>query len=137
MKWKVCRLFGCAAFTHQFVGKLNFRALKVSSLIIVKEYRLWLREIKGFKIIISRNVVFNEYDLPCLKIDKTPESTNQITDEERGIEIEVEHIKGETDEFHHQTGAKNNFKNNEISKDGASIDEYENDLKTNQPLNDY
>lgn len=62
------RVFGCTAFAHQSEGKLEPRALKCVFLGYgegVKEYRLRVIETKGYKIIISKNIVFNEDDLPC------------------------------------------------------------------------
>lgn len=37
----------------------------------VKEYRLLVRDQPGIKIIISKDVVFNEDDMPCLKTNPT------------------------------------------------------------------
>lgn len=33
---------------------------------VVKGYRLWARNLKGFKMITSRNVTFNESDMPWI-----------------------------------------------------------------------
>ncbi|KAL0321779.1 UNVERIFIED_CONTAM: Retrovirus-related Pol polyprotein from transposon TNT 1-94 [Sesamum calycinum] len=67
----------------------------------VKGYRLWLRSQLGFKVLISRNVIFNESEFPCLS--KTPkkiedyniESTfnkveEPIEDNQQGEENRVE-----------------------------------------------
>lgn len=40
------------------------------SYVKVKGYRLWVRKIKWHKIIISRNAVFIEDNLPYLKTQK-------------------------------------------------------------------
>lgn len=67
----VLRTFGCAAFSHQSKGKLDLRAKKCVFLGYpegVKGYRLWDRSQKGVKIIISRDVTFNELDMSCLKM---------------------------------------------------------------------
>lgn len=63
------KIFGCATFEYQSEGKLEPRILKCVFLsydVWVKGYRLWVKETKEYKIIISRNVVLNEDDLSCL-----------------------------------------------------------------------
>lgn len=63
------KTFGCAACPHQNVGKLEPRSLRyviTGYLVQVKGYRLWAKESKGFKMIISRDVTFNESHMPCL-----------------------------------------------------------------------
>lgn len=47
-----------------------------------------MREIKGYIIITTQNVVFNEYDLPYLKTGKNVEPISQTENEDRSIEIE-------------------------------------------------
>lgn len=57
------RIFGCAAYSHQSIGKLEPRAQKCVFLGYpdgVKGYRLWSKEVKGFRIINSRDVTFDE-----------------------------------------------------------------------------
>lgn len=64
------RVFGCAAYAHQVEGKLDPRATNCVMLGYsegVKGYRLWVLGVKGIKIINSRDVKFNELDMPCLK----------------------------------------------------------------------
>ncbi|KAL2533054.1 Retrovirus-related Pol polyprotein from transposon TNT 1-94 [Abeliophyllum distichum] len=64
------RVFGCAAFAQQVEGKLDARASKCVMLgypTSVKGYRLWVYGEKGIKIINSRDVVFNELEMPSLK----------------------------------------------------------------------
>ena len=68
------RVFGCVAYAHQSEGKLEARPLKCISLGYlegIKGYRLLVRDQPGFKIIISKDVVFNEEDMPCLKTNPT------------------------------------------------------------------
>ena len=63
------RTFGCSAYAHQSEGKLEPRALKCVFLGYpqgTKGYRLWVKDGRGFKTIISRDVIFNENEFPCL-----------------------------------------------------------------------
>ncbi|KAL2241729.1 UNVERIFIED_CONTAM: Retrovirus-related Pol polyprotein from transposon TNT 1-94 [Sesamum indicum] len=64
------RVFGCSAFVHQTVDKLEPRAIKcvfIGYPMGVKGYRLWVRSQPGFKVLISRDVTFNENEMPCLE----------------------------------------------------------------------
>ncbi|KAL2505113.1 putative gag-pol polyprotein [Abeliophyllum distichum] len=68
------------AYSHQSVGKLEARAQKCVFLgypDVVKGYRLWAKEVKGFKIITSRDVTFNESNMPCLAEKGSDESTSE------------------------------------------------------------
>ncbi|KAL0454874.1 UNVERIFIED_CONTAM: Retrovirus-related Pol polyprotein from transposon TNT 1-94 [Sesamum latifolium] len=63
------RIFGCSAFALHNGDKLDPRAQKcifIGYPISVKGYRLWLRSQLGFKVIISRDVTFNETKMPYL-----------------------------------------------------------------------
>ena len=62
--------FGCKAFAHLKQGKLNARALQCVMIGYqkgVKGYRLWCIEPGNNKILISRDVVFIEDNMPLLK----------------------------------------------------------------------
>lgn len=86
-------MFGCAAFAHQYEGKLEPRAVKCVMLGYpegVKGYRLWVLGVQGIKIINSRNIVFNESEMPCLK-QKTDETNKSET--EKSIQTEVKLTK--------------------------------------------
>ena len=70
---KHLRVFGCAAYAHQTEDKLDARSIKGIFLgypLGTKGYRICLNQNGRPKVIISRNVVFNEYDFPHLKAEK-------------------------------------------------------------------
>ncbi|GKB43530.1 retrovirus-related pol polyprotein from transposon TNT 1-94 [Tanacetum coccineum] len=61
--YEMLRIFGCVAYLHMNQGKLKPRAIKcifLGYLVGVKGYRLWKLDDVKPKIIISRDVVFNE-----------------------------------------------------------------------------
>ncbi|GJR63360.1 retrovirus-related pol polyprotein from transposon TNT 1-94 [Tanacetum coccineum] len=61
--YEMLRIFGCVAYSHVNQGKLKPRAIKCIFLGYpdgVKRYRLWSLDDVKPKIIISRDVVFNE-----------------------------------------------------------------------------
>ncbi|KAL0368075.1 UNVERIFIED_CONTAM: hypothetical protein Scaly_1026400 [Sesamum calycinum] len=63
------RIFGCSAFVFQNGDKIEPRALKCAFIGYpegAKGYRLWLICQPGFKVIISKDVTFNESEMPCL-----------------------------------------------------------------------
>ena len=73
------KVFGCQAYVHQSMGKLDPRSTKcvfVGYQYGSKGYRLWDRSSERVKIIISRDVIFNENVFPCrlenLEIDPKP-----------------------------------------------------------------
>ncbi|KAL0304083.1 UNVERIFIED_CONTAM: Retrovirus-related Pol polyprotein from transposon TNT 1-94 [Sesamum radiatum] len=74
------RIFGCAAFALVNGNKLDPRSQKCVFIGYpegVKGYRLWVRDQPGLRVVISRNVVFNESEFPCLtKIPRTEEEYN-------------------------------------------------------------
>lgn len=64
------KVFGCRAYVHARQGKLDARALKCIFLgyqTVVKGYRLWCIEVGKQKIMISRDVVFVESEMPYLQ----------------------------------------------------------------------
>ena len=96
------RVFGCTAFVHNKSDKLEPRSRKGVFLGYpegVKGYRVWLRDEPGFKVIISRDVVFNEDEFPCLRLTLSPDPID--VDNEPLTEVEsratltgVEHPSG-------------------------------------------
>ncbi|KAL0449089.1 UNVERIFIED_CONTAM: Retrovirus-related Pol polyprotein from transposon TNT 1-94 [Sesamum latifolium] len=69
-----------------------------------KGYRLWLRSQPGFKVIISRDVTFNETEMPCLSSSyKNQHSTD----------IESIFNKVETDQIDNQQGEENGIEENQ------------------------
>ena len=59
---------GCKAYSHKSDGKLEPKSNKFVFLGYqkgTKGYKLWDRDSSGVRIIISRDVVFNEFVFPC------------------------------------------------------------------------
>ncbi|KAL2485757.1 Retrovirus-related Pol polyprotein from transposon TNT 1-94 [Abeliophyllum distichum] len=98
------KIFRCAAYAHQREGKLDPRAQKCVFLGYpegVKGFRLWLKGEKGVKVIISRDVVFNENEMPrVVNTDKSgTEKDGPMSDlENEKIQIEVKSLKNNTPE---------------------------------------
>ncbi|KAL0358834.1 UNVERIFIED_CONTAM: Retrovirus-related Pol polyprotein from transposon TNT 1-94 [Sesamum angustifolium] len=93
------RVFGCSAFVHQSVDKLAPRSQKCVFIGYpdgIKGYRLWLRSQPGFKVLISKDVIFNENEMPCLddSQDKNNDNLdltfNKVEDNQQGEENEEE-----------------------------------------------
>ncbi|KAL5565472.1 hypothetical protein UlMin_028636 [Ulmus minor] len=85
------RVFGCLAYAHQNEGKLEPRAVKcvfLGYLEGTKGYRLWMKDSKGYKTIVSRDVVFKEDVMPCLSecIAKTSAQHEESSDQ---FEVEL------------------------------------------------
>ncbi|KAL2465214.1 Retrovirus-related Pol polyprotein from transposon TNT 1-94 [Abeliophyllum distichum] len=75
--YTMLKTFGSTAFSHQSEEKLEPRARKCVFLGYpkgVKRYKLWDRSQNGVKIIISRDVKFNESEMPCLESEKQQET---------------------------------------------------------------
>ncbi|KAL0381125.1 UNVERIFIED_CONTAM: hypothetical protein Sangu_0176800 [Sesamum angustifolium] len=93
------RVFGCSVFVHQSVDKLEPRSQKCVFIGYpegVKGYRLWLRRQTGFKVLISKDVVFNETEMPCLDTPQNKKhlnldlTFNKVEDNQQGEENEEE-----------------------------------------------
>lgn len=90
------RVFGCSAYAHIKEGKLDPRSIRCIFLGYqtgVKGYRMWDSDTLGIKIIISRDVVFNEKEFPY----KTNNNTTQPI-ENTSIEVEPVIIREEQDQ---------------------------------------
>ncbi|KAL0456140.1 UNVERIFIED_CONTAM: Retrovirus-related Pol polyprotein from transposon TNT 1-94 [Sesamum latifolium] len=101
------RIFGCFAFALQNGDKLDLRAQKcifIGYPIGVKGYRLWLRSQPGFKVIISRDVTFNEIEMPCL----SSSHKNHHNSDTESIFNKVE-----TDQIDNQQGEENELEENQ------------------------
>ncbi|RVW63580.1 Retrovirus-related Pol polyprotein from transposon TNT 1-94 [Vitis vinifera] len=86
------RIFGCSAYAHIKQDKLQPRALKCIFLGYpdsIKGYKLWCIEPRNQKCVISRDVVFNEVNMPLSKAPKT--NHTQVNEEEHSIGLEMEH----------------------------------------------
>uniref|UniRef100_A0ACD5Y5J0 Uncharacterized protein n=1 Tax=Avena sativa TaxID=4498 RepID=A0ACD5Y5J0_AVESA len=89
------RVFGCTAYAHVDNGKLEPRAVKCIFLGYgsgVKAYKLWNPETK--KILLSRNVVFNE---SVMYHDSLPSDPSPVAIGEEGVRVQVEHLQKTVD----------------------------------------
>ncbi|GAB2275344.1 hypothetical protein Dimus_039125 [Dionaea muscipula] len=87
------RTFGCLAYAHRSEGKLEPRAVKCVFLGYqegTKGYRLWERSSGGVKILVSRDVTFNENEFPCKLAVSVSDNADKITYNKTST-IEVEH----------------------------------------------
>ncbi|KAI5673173.1 hypothetical protein M9H77_13537 [Catharanthus roseus] len=85
-------VFGCVAFAHQKEGKLDPRSRKGVFLGYpsgVKGYKVWLKGESRVRVIVSRDLVFNEFDMPYLKAKTNPDSPSDIPID-GNIPVEVE-----------------------------------------------
>ncbi|KAL0427907.1 UNVERIFIED_CONTAM: Retrovirus-related Pol polyprotein from transposon TNT 1-94 [Sesamum latifolium] len=101
------RIFGCSAFALHNGDKLDPRAQKcifIDYPIGVKGYRLWLRSQPGFKVIISRDVTFNETEMPGL-------SSSHKNYHNSDIESIFNNVK--TDQIDNQQGEENELEENQ------------------------
>ena len=86
-------MFGCAAYAYKSEGKLKPMSLKCVFLgypLGVKGYRVWLRDQKEFKVIISRDVIFDESKMPCKELDQhTEHKPDPLKDDINKIQVDV------------------------------------------------
>ncbi|KAL2225539.1 UNVERIFIED_CONTAM: Retrovirus-related Pol polyprotein from transposon TNT 1-94 [Sesamum indicum] len=99
------RVFGCSAFVYQNSDKLEPISLKCVFIGYpegVKGYRLWVRSQPGFRVLISRDVTFNENEMPCL------ERTQPVEKETTFNKVDIEDNKeGEGLENNQEQNAEN------------------------------
>ncbi|KAL2235740.1 UNVERIFIED_CONTAM: Retrovirus-related Pol polyprotein from transposon TNT 1-94 [Sesamum indicum] len=89
------RVFGCAAFVLQDSDKLDPKSIKcvfVGYPEGIKGYTLWVRSKPGFKVLISRNVIFNENEMPYLEKTQPLEKDStfnkvELEDNQEGKEL--------------------------------------------------
>ncbi|KAL1540303.1 hypothetical protein AAHA92_24674 [Salvia divinorum] len=84
------KVFVCRVYAHMKLGKLDPRVVMCVMLGYqegVKGYRLWCTEKGKQKILISRNVIFNEENMFYLKEQIVSENTNKSS----GIELVMQH----------------------------------------------
>ncbi|KAL3623657.1 hypothetical protein CASFOL_032473 [Castilleja foliolosa] len=85
---KNLRVFGCAAYAHIKQDKLQARALKCIFLGYptgVKGYRLWCIEPNERRMVISRDVTFNELEMPL----KMNQPLNSLSKGDSKVEVEL------------------------------------------------
>ncbi|KAL0431935.1 UNVERIFIED_CONTAM: Retrovirus-related Pol polyprotein from transposon TNT 1-94 [Sesamum radiatum] len=109
------RIFGCSAFALTDGDKLDPRSQKcvfIGYHVGVKGYRLWNKSQPEFKVIISRNVVFNESEFPCLS--KIPKNTEEYNIEGTFNKVE-EHLEDnqQGEEIREERADNSNNENNE------------------------
>ena len=96
------KVFGCAAYAHQTEGKLEPKSVKCVFLGYpdgVKGYRLWLKENNGFKVIISRDVIFNENNMPCIDGTFAGTDSQEIQKLKHNFHLKVEPSNDENDDY--------------------------------------
>ncbi|KAL5541933.1 hypothetical protein UlMin_009643 [Ulmus minor] len=74
------KTFGCTAYARNREGKLDHRSIRCVFLGYgdgVKGYRLWSLEPKGAKLIISRDVLFNENSFPYISTATNPAGSSR------------------------------------------------------------
>lgn len=64
----------------------------------VKGYRLWARDERWFKMIFSRNVIFNEADMPCLNKRVSSDVPEWNKDDETRMQVCLDHSPGLVEE---------------------------------------
>lgn len=96
LNFNYLRVFSCEAYAHKSDGKLEPRSIRCVFVVYqegTKGYRLWDRESIGVKIIISRDVIFNENVFSCKTNNLKETSTQENLDDFAvlgGPQIEVE-----------------------------------------------
>ena len=116
----------CVAYSHQNEGKLEPRARKCVFSGYpegVKGYRLWDRSQKGVKIIVNRNVTFNESVMPCLQSNSDKQQDNEDEDsleESRNISTNIPTTSSEVES---QIQSEENEENEIIEEEQPPIEQ--------------
>ncbi|GAB2300656.1 hypothetical protein Dimus_038630 [Dionaea muscipula] len=100
------KIFGCAAYMHKSDGKLNPRSTKCVFLGYqegTKGYRLWDKGASGFKIMISRDVIFNENEFPCKADNNANDSFDDIVTADVSSSDQAENAMTPSIEVEHAT----------------------------------
>ncbi|KAH9697414.1 hypothetical protein KPL71_023600 [Citrus sinensis] len=117
------RIFGCPAYAHIKQGKLEPRAVKGYFLGYpegIKGYKIWILNGKPSRILISKDVTFDEEQMLQSKVETDIEAAE--TEEAESAEQKVEH----------SDGCKTSEEPTEQSKEGKKLSE----LKTYQLARD-
>ena len=99
------RIFGCKAFAHLKQGKLDARALRCVMLGYqsgVKGYRLWCVEPGNHKIIVSRDVVFTETEMPFFKGQQVAVESEAVNMDNNKPEVESGESDDDTEPIQHE-----------------------------------
>ncbi|KAL2533326.1 Integrase catalytic domain-containing protein [Abeliophyllum distichum] len=87
------RIFCCTIFSHLKDDKLDPRSQKYVFLGYperTKVYRLWVKNLGGFKTIVNRDVVLKEDKFPCSK--QTTETNDNSNPTKTEIEVEPDNV---------------------------------------------
>lgn len=111
------RPFGCRAYAHIRQDKLQPRALKCIFLGYptgVKGYKLWCTEPGMNKVIMSRDVVFKEIDMPYLKT----EDESSVQTQSDSTQVEVEQHENQSEQgFEESNETTVNLRNYRLARD--------------------
>ncbi|KAL2235828.1 UNVERIFIED_CONTAM: Retrovirus-related Pol polyprotein from transposon TNT 1-94 [Sesamum indicum] len=110
------RIFGCAAFCHYNGDKLDPRSQKCVFIGYppgVKGYRLWLKNQPGFKVIVSRDVIFNESEMPCLNTSSKNSEDFNIENTFNKVELSNEDNQQGEEIVNREENQENQEENNE------------------------
>lgn len=103
LNFNYLRVFSCEVYAHQSKGKLEPKSKKcvfVGYQEGTEGYRLWDRHSGGVKIIISRDVIFNEAKFPCKLTNIAEPNEGRKLDDHvilRDTQIQVEQPAGGND----------------------------------------
>ncbi|KAL0404290.1 UNVERIFIED_CONTAM: hypothetical protein Sradi_2069800 [Sesamum radiatum] len=113
------RIFGCSTFALTNENKLDPRFQKCICIGYpegVKGYRLWLRSQPGFKVIVSRDVVFNKSEILCLSKSPRKDEEYNIENTFNKVEETVEdNQQGEAEREENRIFENESFENSENS----------------------